>query len=155
MGDVDAHIRAGDILITEGADLTDAQAGGIHKGDHGFRFEVWYGGDEMPGLLLGGDKGQKFIKPAHRELCRIPGLMQDIHGKEAELGDGTVYGAVGKGAGFLEPADVVAEFVPGDIFRGFVEEGIQVSEIRADVGAVIFKGMASKAAEGDHLPIRI
>ena len=41
MGDVDAHIGAGDILITEGADLADAQAGGIHESDHGFLFEVW------------------------------------------------------------------------------------------------------------------
>ena len=80
--------------------------------------------------------------------------MQDIHGEEAELGNGTVEGAVGKAAGFLEPADVGAQFAPGNIFGGLMEEGIQVSEIRADVGAVTRKGMAGKATEGDHLPIR-
>ena len=152
MGDVDAHIGAGDILITEGADLADAQAGGIHEGDHGFLFEVWHSGDESPSLLLGGDKGKELVKPAHGELGRIPGFMQDVHGKEAELGDGTINGAVGKAAGFLEPADVVAEFVPGYVFRRFVKERIQVDEIRMDIGAIAFQSMSGKAAEGDHLP---
>ena len=55
----------------------------------------------------------------------------------------------------LEPADVITEFVPGNILRGFVEDGIEVSEIRADVGAVVCQGMVRKTAEGDHLPERI
>ena len=52
----------------------------------------------------------------------------------------------------LEPADIITQFVPGDIFWGPVEEGIQVAEIRPDIGAIVFQGMVSKAAEGDHLP---
>ena len=52
MRDVDAHIGAGDILITEGADFADTQAGGIHDGDHGFWLEIRDGRDKMPGFLL-------------------------------------------------------------------------------------------------------
>ena len=36
MSDVDAHVFPLDILIAEGTDLADTQAGGIQKSDHGF-----------------------------------------------------------------------------------------------------------------------
>ena len=75
MGDVDAHIRPGNVRITERADFTDTQAGRIHEGDHGLRLEVRDGGDEIPGFLLGRDKREVLIKTAERELCMIPRLM--------------------------------------------------------------------------------
>ena len=152
MGDVDAHVRAGDIVIAEGADLADAETGGVHEGKKRLMLEVRAGMDKKGNLLLGRDEGEEFIKPAHRELGRVPGLMQDVHGKKAELRNDTVDGAVGKGAGSLEQADIIAQLVPGDIFWGFEEEGIQVSEVRTDVGAVTHKSMVGKTAEGDHLP---
>ena len=152
MGDVDAHVRAGDIVIAEGTDLADAETGGVHEGKKRLMLEVRAGMDKKGNLLLGRDKGEEFIKPAHRELGRVPGLMQDVDGKKAELRNGAVDGAVGKGAGTLKPADVITEFVPGNILRGFMEDGIEVIEIRADVGAVTHKSMVGKTAEGDHLP---
>ncbi len=73
VGDVDAYVGTADVAITQGADLADAQAGGIHERDHGLLLEVWDGGDEMPDSLLGRDEGEVFVKTAHGELCGIPG----------------------------------------------------------------------------------
>ena len=52
MGDMDPHVPALDVLITETADLTDPQAGGIHKGDHSLLLDVRHGRDELSGLVL-------------------------------------------------------------------------------------------------------
>ena len=48
--------------------------------------------------------------------------MKDIEGKKAQLGDNTVDCAIGKIPGILEPPDETAQFLPGNLFRGFVEE---------------------------------
>ena len=85
MADEDAHLFPADILIAEAAHFPYAQAGGIHEGDHGFLFDAGHGGDELPDLLLGRDIGKVFIKPAHGKLGIVPGLMQDVDGKEAQL----------------------------------------------------------------------
>ena len=52
MGDMDPHVPALDVLITETLDLTDPQAGGIHKGDHSLLLDVRHGRDELSGLVL-------------------------------------------------------------------------------------------------------
>ena len=52
MADEDAHLLPADILITEAAHFTYAQAGGIHEGDHGFLLDAGHGGDELPDLFL-------------------------------------------------------------------------------------------------------
>ena len=52
MRDMDPHVPALDVLITETADLTDPQAGGIHKGDHSLLLDVRHGRDELSGLVL-------------------------------------------------------------------------------------------------------
>ena len=85
MADEDAHLFPADILIAEAAYLPYAQAGGIHEGGHGFLLDAGHGGDELPDLFLGRDIGKVFIKPAHGELGIVPGLMQDVDGKEAQL----------------------------------------------------------------------
>ena len=85
MADEDAHLLPADVLITEAAHLPYAQAGGVHEGGHGLLFDVGHGGDELPDLLLGRDIGKVFIEPAHGELGIVPGLMQDVDGKEAQL----------------------------------------------------------------------
>ena len=75
MRDVDAHVRAGNIVIAEGADLADAETGGVHEGKKRLMFEVRAGMDKKGHLLLGRDKGKKFVKSAHGELGGIPWLM--------------------------------------------------------------------------------
>lgn len=85
MADMDPHGRTADILVTECTDLANAKAGGIHEGENCFVFEIGKGLDKRPDFFLRGDIGKVGIKSAHRELGVIPGLMQDVHGKEAEL----------------------------------------------------------------------
>ena len=41
--------------------------------------------------------------------------------------------------------------IPGNILRSFVEKVGKIIRIGTDIGAVFFKGMVSKTAEGDHL----
>ena len=108
----------------------------------------------MPCLLLGGDIGEVLVKPAHGQLRVVPGLMEDIEGEEAHLGDGAVDRAVREGALPLEPADEVPHLLPGDVLRKLVEDVLQVVQVGTDIGGVRYKGMAGKAAQGDHLPIR-
>ena len=81
--------------------------------------------------------------------------MKDINGKEAELRDAVVHGTVREGAVLLEPADKIPEFIPGNVFRLFAEDGLQVAQIRADVSGIRFNSVVSKTAEGDHLPVNI
>ena len=154
MADEDAYPAAGDVLIAQGANLAYAQARGIHEGHHGFLLEARHGGDEVPCLLLGGDIGEVFVEPAHRQLCVVPWLMEDIEGEEAQLGDGAIDRAVREGTLPLEPADEGAHLLPGHVLWELVEDVLQVVQIGTDVGRVAFEGMAGKAAQGDHLPIR-
>lgn len=81
--------------------------------------------------------------------------MQDIQGEETQLRDGTVDRAVSKPPGILEPADIRAQIVPGDILRGLAKDVVEIVEVGTDIGAVIFEGMRSKTTQGDHLPERI
>lgn len=78
--------------------------------------------------------------------------MQDIQGKEAELGNAVVDGAVRKAFVFLNPADKTPQFVPGNVFGPLMQDVGEILEISADVGGIRFHGMFRKAAEGDHLP---
>lgn len=55
----------------------------------------------------------------------------------------------------LKPSDVVPKLIPGNIFGRLMKDVVQVNKIGTDVGAVIFKGMVSKATEGNHFPERI
>lgn len=43
LSDVDTHVFAVNILITEKANFTDTQAGGIHESSHGLLLEVGHG----------------------------------------------------------------------------------------------------------------
>jgi len=153
MADEDAHPGTADVLIAQAADLAYAEPGGIQERDHGLLLEVRHGGDKSPGFLLGRDIRKEIIKPAHGKLCVVPGLMEDVKGKEAQLGDGTVDGAVREGALSLEPADEIPHLLPGDILRKLAEDVLEIAEIGTDISAVPYKGMASKAPEGDHLPV--
>ena len=80
--------------------------------------------------------------------------MQDIHGEETELGDTMVDRAVREGALFLEPADKIPEFIPGNVFRLFEQDCLKVIQIRADVSRIRFYSVVSKATQGDHLPVK-
>ena len=155
MKDMYSHAGAVDVFVAEMADFPNAQAGGIHEGSHCFLFDVRDGADKFKDLLLGGDKGKVCIKPAFRYLGVIPWLVEDIDGEEAELRDSAVDGAVSKIPLLLDPPDVIAEFLPGDIFRLFMEDVLQVIQIRTDIGRVADKGMVRKTAQGDHLPVKI
>lgn len=64
--------------------------------------------------------------------------MQNIYGKETELGNAMVYGTVREGAVFLEPADILPEFLPGDIFRLPAQNRLQIIQIRTDVSGIRF-----------------
>lgn len=155
MADMDAHGRTADIFIAEGADFPDAQPRGIHECEDGLMFTVGKRLDKSPGFFLRRNEREIRIKPAHRELRRIPGFMEDINGKKAELGDAVVHRAVRKGTLFLEPADKIPQFIPGDVFRLFVENGLKIVQVRTNVGRIRFYGMVRKTAKGDHLPERI
>lgn len=112
LSDVDTHMCAVNILITEAADFTDTQAGGIHKSGHGLLLEVGHGRDKTPDFILGRDKGEMGIKPAERELGRVPGFMKDIDGKETQLRDTVIKGTVRKMALLLDKTDKRAQIVP-------------------------------------------
>jgi len=129
MADEDAHPGTADVLIAQAADLAYAQSGRIQERDHGLLFQVRHGGDESPGLLLRRDIRKKIIKPAHGKLCVVPGLMEDVKGEEAQLGDDAVDSTVCQRTLPLEPADKILHLLPGDIFRKLVEEALQVVEI--------------------------
>ena len=64
-----------------------------------------------------------------------------------------VYGTVREGTVFLEPADILPEFLPGDIFGLSAQNRLQIIQIRTDVSGIRFYRMASKTAKGDHLPV--
>lgn len=152
MADVDAHVGAADILITEGTDFADAEPSGVHEGQDGLMLEIRKSLDKIPYLLLGRDIGKKRIKSAHRELCGVPRFMKDIHGKKAKLRNAVVYGTVRKMLFILNPADEIAQFLPGNIFRAFVEEARKIIQIIPDISGIGFYSMVCKAAKGDHLP---
>lgn len=122
MSDENAHPGAADVLIAQAADLTYAKSGGIQKREHSLLLQVRHGGDKSPGLLLGRDIRKEFIKPAHGELCIVPGLMEDVKGEEAQLGDGAVDGAVSQGTLLLEPVNEIPHLLPGDILGKLAED---------------------------------
>ncbi len=78
--------------------------------------------------------------------------MQDINGKETELGDAVVDGTVGEMFFFLQPSDKITQIVPGDIFWLLIQNTGQIIQVSPDVGRIRCHGMVSKATEGDHLP---
>ena len=142
MRDMYAHGRAADILVAEGAGFAKNR----------LVLEVGKRLDKIPDLILCRNKRKVGIKSAHRELCGIPGFVQNVNGEETELGNAVVHSAVRKTFLSLEPPDKITQFIPGDIFGGFVEKAGKIIKIGPDIGAVVFKGMVSKTAQGDHLP---
>ena len=154
MGDMDPHIFPFDIAVTEVTDFSDPEPGRVHESDHSFWLEVQKSGDKKFRFLLSRDKGKIGIEFAHRELGGIPGFVQDIHGEETELRDTVVDRAVRKGTLFLEPADKIPEFLPGNVFRLFEQDCLKVIQIRADVSRIRFYSVVSKATQGDHLPVK-
>ena len=79
--------------------------------------------------------------------------MENKHGKETQLGDTGVYGTVGEGTLLLQPADILPEFLPGNVFWLFAEDSLKVIQIRADVSGIRFYSMVSKTPERKHLPV--
>lgn len=153
MGDMDPHIFAFDITVTEVTDFPYPESCRVHEGDHGFRLEVRESGDKNISFLLSWDKGQIRIELPHRELGGIPGFVQHIHGKEAELRNTGIDCAVRKRTFLLQPADIIPEIIPGDVLWLFQKNRLQILQIRTDVSGIRFYGMVSKTAERDHLPI--
>ena len=80
--------------------------------------------------------------------------MKDIKGKETQLGDDAVDGAVCQRTFLLKPLDKGPHLLPGNIFRTFAEDALKIVEISTDISTVPLQGMAGKAAQGDHLPVR-
>ena len=152
MTDMDAHGRAADILITESTGFPNPQPGRIQEREYRLVLEVGKRLDKIPDLFLCRNKRKVRIKFPHRELCGIPGLVQNINGEETELGNAVVHGTVGKMLLLLEPPDKVAQFIPGDIFGQLVEDVGEIIQVSTNVGRIRFYRMVSKAAQGDHLP---
>ena len=124
-----------------------------HKAEKRFKFQIRNRRKENLHFFPGRDKGKIGIKLPHRKLSGIPGFMENIYGKEAQLGDTGVYGAVRKRTILLKPADKIPEFGPGDILRLFEENVLQVIQIRADISRIRCYSVVSKATKGDHLPV--
>ena len=152
---MDPHIFTFDITVTEVTDFPYPEPGRVHEGDHGFGFYVRKRRDKKVGFFLSGDIGKIGIKLPHGELGRIPGFVQHIHGEEAELGDTMIDRTVRKGTPFLKPADKIPEFIPGNVFRLFMKDCLQVLQIGTDVSGIRFYSVVSKATQGDHLPVNI
>ena len=123
---MDPHIFPFNITVTQVTDFADPEAGRVQEGDHGFWLQVRKSRDKELCFLLSWDKREIGIKLPHRKLSRIPGFMENIYGKEAQLGDTGVYGAVRKRTFLLKPEDKIPEFGPGDILRLFEENVLQV-----------------------------
>lgn len=155
MSDMNAHGFPVNIFIPQGTDFTDPETGGIQKNDHGSFLFVGNGVDVLQDLVSGRNKREKGFKPSHRKLSRIPGFVKNIHGEKAQLGDGSIDGAVREGSIFLKPEDIVPEFLPRNILRLFVKDVGKIVEVRADISTVSNQGMVSKTAKGKHFLIRI
>ena len=155
MSDMNAHGFPVNIFIAQGTDFTDPETGGIQKNDHGFFLFVGNGVDVLQDLVSGRNKRKKGFKPSHRKLSRLPRFVKNVYGKKAQLRDGRIDGAVGKRTLFLQPEDIIAQFLPGNILRLFVKVIGKIVEIRADVSTVSNQSVVSKAAKGKHFPERI
>lgn len=136
--DMYPHAGAVDVFIAEMADFTDPKAGGIHDSNHCLLFDVRDGADKFKGFLLRGNKRKICIESALRKLGVIPWFVEDVHGEETKLGNGTVDGAVSKIPFLLKPLDVVAQFLPRSITRLLVKNVFQVIKIGADICTVAF-----------------
>ena len=134
-------------------DFANPQPGRKHEAEERFKFQIRNRRKENLHFFPGRDKGEIGIKLPHRKLSRIPGVMENIHGKETELGNAVVYGAVRKRTFLLKPADKIPEFSPGDILWLFEENILQVIQIRADISRIRCYSVVSKATKGDHLPV--
>ena len=145
-------VNGKDPAVGDGNLMCIPESRGVHQGQDGLMLEIGKSLDKIPYLLLGRDIGKKRIKSAHRELCGVPWFMQDVYGKKAKLRNAMVYGAVRKILFFLNPADEIAQFLPGNIFRVLVEKAGKIIQIGTDISGIGFYSMVCKAAEGDHLP---
>lgn len=110
--DMYVHGRAADVLITQAADFTDPEPRGIHEGNNGLMFKIGKRINKKEHFLLRRDIGKVFIKPAHGKLGVIPGPVEDIEGKETQLGNGAVDGPVREVSGMLQPADEATQIIP-------------------------------------------
>ena len=88
-GDKESIDRAGRVCL-----FGKEQTGRIHEGGHSFDFDVRDGLNKSPGFFLRRDIREVSVKLSHGELSWIPGLMENIHGEEADLRDSTVDGTV-------------------------------------------------------------
>ena len=152
MTDMYAHGRAADILVAEGAGFANPQPGRIQERKNRLVLEVGKRLDKIPDLILCRNKRKVGIKSAHRELCGIPGFVQNVNGEETELGNAVVHSAVRKTFLSLEPPDKITQFIPGDIFGHLMEDAGKIIQVSTDVGRIRCYSMVSKTAQGDHLP---
>lgn len=134
-------------------DFPNAQTGGEHQAEQGFKFGICNSRKEDLHFLPGGNKGQIGVEFSEWELVRIPWLAQDIKGKKAQLGNTVVDGTVRKMSFLLDPADKIPEFSPGNVFRGYAQNIRKISQVNRDISRISSECMVCKAAEGDHLPV--
>ena len=150
MGDMDPHVFALDILISEMAYFTHPEPGGIHEGDHGFDFDIRDRVNKRPGFLLGRDIGEISVKLSHRDLSGIPGLVKDIHGEESDLGNGMIDRAVRETTRFFKIIDKSPDIIISNLRRILMESITDIIKVNSDIGAIRLHGMVSQTAKRDH-----
>ena len=134
-------------------DFPNAQTGGKHQAEQGFKFGICNSRKENLHFLPGGNERQIGVELPEWELVRIPGLVEDISSKKPQLGNTGIDGAVRKLPFLLKPPYKVPDFSPGNIFRGFAKDIRKISQVNRDISRIRSKGVVCKATEGDHLPV--
>lgn len=150
MGDMDPHVFALDIFISEMTYFTHPEPGGIHESDHSFGFDVRNGVDEASGFFLRRDIREISVKLSHGELCGIPGFVKDIHRKETDLGDGAVDRAVRQTSGFFQMLKESPLVIVSHLGRILVKSIGDIVKISRDIGTIRLHGMVSQTAKRDH-----
>ena len=126
----------------------DPKPGRKHKAEERFKFRVGNRRKEYLHFFPEGTKRQIRIKLPHGEPGGVPGLMENKHGKENAAGRyRRLCGTVGEGTLLLQPADILPEFLPGNVFWLFAEDSLKVIQIRVDVSGIRFYSMVSKTPE--------
>lgn len=150
MSDVDAQIFPLNVFITEVTDFTNTKTGRIHESNHSFRFEISHGRDKCFGLFFCRDKGQIGIKPAHRELCVIPGLMKNVKSEKTQLGNGDIDRTVRKIPFLLKDLKKPPLIFVRDLRRRFVKGIPDIIELSRNISLVRFHCMVGKTTKRNH-----
>ena len=122
MRDMNSHVAAFDILISQMTDFAYSETCRIHERNHGFLLQIRNGRDEGFCFLLGRNIRQIFIEFKKWELCIVPRFMKDVHGKKAQLRNDRINGTVWKGTSVLNPLNKLTRFIPWNFFWGFMND---------------------------------